>query len=85
MLSLHPMRWVPERRDRVNAFAVFAVNEHLEFLREEAARNRAKKPAKPSLRNRIAAVSDKVRLNVATSTYEMSSILPKLEDYPYRS
>ena len=69
----------------MNAFAIFAVNEHLEFLLEESARNRARKPAKRSLRTRIAAASGKVRLSVATSTYEMSSILPKLEDYPYRS
>jgi hypothetical protein len=73
-----------ERRDRVNAYAIFAVNEHLEFLLDEAARNRATKPVKPSLRQRIASATDKLRLSVATSTYETSSILPKLEDYPYR-
>jgi len=68
----------------MNAHAIFAVNEHLEYLIDEAARNRAAKVGKPSLRARIATAIDKVRDSVATSTYEMSSILPKLEDYPYR-
>jgi len=68
----------------MNAYAIFAVNEHLEYLLDEAARNRATKAAKPGLRTRFASAVDKLRLNVATSTYEMSSILPKLDDYPYR-
>jgi len=69
----------------VNAYAIFAVNEHLEFLLDEAARNRTQKAPKPSLRSRISTAVEKVRSSVATSTYEMSSIFPKLEDYPYRS
>jgi hypothetical protein len=68
----------------MNAYAIFAVNEHLEFLLADAARNRANHVAKPSVRVRIAKAVDKVRLSVATSTYETSSILPKLDDYPYR-
>ena len=70
----------------MNAYAIFAVNEHLEYLIDEAARNRAHKaamPAKPSLRQRAAAAAANFRLHVAT-TYESSSIFPKLEDYPYR-
>jgi ethanolamine ammonia-lyase large subunit len=69
----------------LNAYAIFAVNEHLEFLLDEAARNRTPKASKPGLRSRIAAAVDKVRTSVATATYESTSILPKLEDYPYRS
>jgi hypothetical protein len=86
MLSLRP-----EHRDmqkgeiELNAYAIFAVNEHLEFLLEEAARNRTPKANKPGLRSLLAAEVDKVRSSDATSTYEMSSIFPKLEDYPYRS
>jgi hypothetical protein len=68
----------------MNAYAIFAVNEHLEFLIEDAARNRTNKPARPSLRQRIADATASVRLNFATAKYESSSILPKLEDYPYR-
>ena len=68
----------------MNAYAIFAVNEHLEYLIDDAARNRVSKARKPSLRSRIAAAVDKVRLSVAASTYETTSLLPKLEDYPYR-
>lgn len=68
----------------MNAYAIFAVNEHLESLIDEAARNRLANVGKPSLSERIASAVQKVRLSVATATYEMSSILPKLEDYPYR-
>jgi hypothetical protein len=68
----------------MNAYAIFAVNEHLEYLIEDAARNRANKPAGPSLRQRVANAASSVRLSFATAKYETSSILPKLEDYPYR-
>lgn len=68
----------------MNAYAIFAVNEHLEYLIDEAARNRAAMVGKPSLRKRIASAVESLRLSVATATYEKSSILPKLEDYPYR-
>ena len=68
----------------MNAYAIFAVNEHLEYLIDEAARNHAANAGKPSLRARIATAVESVRLTVATATYETSSILPKLEDYPYR-
>ena len=67
----------------MNAYAIFAVNEHLEYLIEDAARNRSQKTG-PSLRQRIANATASVRLNFATAKYESSSILPKLEDYPYR-
>ncbi len=60
----------------MNAYAIFAVNEHLEFLLEEAARNRMPKHQKPGLRSRIASAVDKVRSSVAGSTFETGSILP---------
>lgn len=68
----------------MNAYAIFAVNEHLESLIDEAARNRAARFGKPSLSERIATAVSSLRMTFATRTYEMSSILPKLEDYPYR-
>jgi hypothetical protein len=70
--------------DHVNAYAIFAVNEHLEFLIDEAAQNRMANAGKPSLRQRIASAVGSLRLRVATAKYDTSSILPKLEDYPYR-
>ena len=68
----------------MNAYAIFAVNEHLEFLIDEAARNRTSKVGKPSLAKRIASAVESLRMSVDTTTYEKSSLLPKLEDYPYR-
>ena len=38
----------------MNAYAIFAVNEHLEYLLDEAARNRAANAGKPSFGQRIA-------------------------------
>ena len=68
----------------MNAYAIFAVNEHLEYLLEEGARNQSARIDKPSLRARIAGAIEKVRDSVATTTYDMTSIFPKLDDYPYR-
>ena len=72
----------------MNAYAIFAVNEHLEYLIDEAARNRAHKAAMPAPSRASASGPPpppaNVRLHVATATYETSSIFPKLEDYPYR-
>lgn len=39
----------------MQAYAVFAVNQQLEFLLDEAARRRTKQASKPSLRMRLAA------------------------------
>jgi ethanolamine ammonia-lyase large subunit len=86
MLSLRPEnREMQKGEIELNAYAIFAVNEHLEFLLEEAARNRTPKAHKPGLRARVASAVDKVRSSVAITTYETTSIFPKLEDYPYRS
>jgi hypothetical protein len=85
MLSLRPGRPGRQKGEiELNAYAIFAVNEHLEFLLEEAARNRMPKSQTSGLRSRFASAVDKVRSSVAGSTYETTSILPKLEDYPYR-
>lgn len=67
----------------MNAYAIFVVNEHLEYLLAEAASNRAVKPARPSLRIRIMAQIDGLLRN-AERTYATSSLLPKFSDYPYR-
>lgn len=85
MLLMHQdMWWQKGEIETMNAYAIFAVNEHLEYLIEDAARHRATRADKPSLRSRIAGAVAKVRDSVATRTYDASSILPKLEDYPYR-
>ncbi len=65
----------------MNAYAVFAVNDHLEFLLDEAAKRRATKSQKPSLIKRIASAASEA---LAMPLDNRGSMLPKLEDYPYR-
>ena len=67
----------------MNAYAIFAVNEHLEYLLDEAAQNRAANAGKPSFSERVAKAVKSLRMSFADST-GTSSVLPKLEDYPYR-
>ena len=69
----------------MNAYAIFAVNEHLEFLLGEAARNRATAPRRTGLRVRIATALANVRAAVKTPVVTVDSVLPQLNDYPYRS
>lgn len=69
----------------MNAYAIFAVNEHMEFLLEEAARHRAMQTDKPGLLERIASAASRVRASLGRPLDNGGSILPKLEDYPYRS
>jgi hypothetical protein len=66
----------------VNAYAIFAVNEHLEYLLDEAAQNRAVNAGKPSFLQRIEKAVQSLRMNFTDSG--SSQVLPKLEDYPYR-
>ena len=69
--------------DHVNAYAIFAVNEHLEYLLDEAAHNRAINAGKPSFFQRIGKSVESLRLSVANAIVP-TQVLPKLEDYPYR-
>ncbi len=67
----------------MNAYAIFAVNEHLEYLLDEAAQNRAANAGKPSFLQRIGKAVDSLRMSFTDSTGS-SAVLPRLEDYPYR-
>ena len=67
----------------MNAYAIFAVNEHLEFLLAEAAQRRMTVPAKPSLRQRIASVASSIKAALDAEADYSKSILPRLD--PYRS
>ena len=69
----------------MNAYAVFAVNEHLEYLLAEAAQRHALQADKPSLLERIASAAASVRDAIDMPADYSNSILPKLNDYPYRS
>ena len=67
----------------MNAYAIFAVNEHLEYLLDEAAHNRAVNAGKPSFSERVATAVKSLRMSFTDSTGS-SQVLPKLEDYSYR-
>jgi hypothetical protein len=85
MLSLRTgMNRATERRGHVNAYAIFAVNEHLEYLIDEAARNRIANAGKPSLRKRIASALAGFQVNAAKATGDWGSTLSKSENSPYR-
>ena len=68
----------------MNAYAIFVVNNHLQVLLDEAATRRALKAEKPSLRQRIASVASSVKATVDSPADYSRSIIPNLQDYPYR-
>jgi hypothetical protein len=69
----------------MNTYATFAVNEHLQVLLDEAAARRALHVEKPGLRQRIASAASSVKATLQSPADYSQSILPTLEDYPYRS
>ena len=66
----------------MNAYALLAVNEHLEYLRAESARRARYAVPGPSLRDRIASATDGLRRSLRGES--SSTFLPALQDYPYR-
>jgi hypothetical protein len=67
----------------VNAYALLAVNEHLEYLRAESARReRYYSKRGPSLRDRIASATNGLRRSLGGES--STTFLPALQDYPYR-
>jgi hypothetical protein len=69
----------------MNAYAIFVVNSHLQVLLDEAATRRQLKVEKPGLRQRIASAASSVKTAVTSPADYSRSILPDLQDYPYRS
>ena len=69
----------------MNLIAILAVNEQLDYLLAEAAQRRAFQSDKPSLRARLAAQFSSARSALKAPVETNSSILPSLDDYPYRS
>jgi hypothetical protein len=49
----------------MHAFAVFAINEHIEFLLDEAAQRRARARTTPSVRKRVMAAVTSLRTSAA--------------------
>lgn len=68
----------------MNAYANFMVNAHLQELLDEAAANRYAKVEKPSLLGRIASAASSVKGAVSGPADYSNSILPSMQDYPYR-
>ncbi|HYH93316.1 MAG TPA: hypothetical protein VD763_09175 [Candidatus Saccharimonadales bacterium] len=68
----------------MQAFTALIITEHLYQLRLEAAQRHAQAD-KPGIRARIASTAAGVRAALSSPTSAGSPILPKLDDYPYRS
>ena len=67
----------------MNAYALMLVkNQHAESLLAEASRRRAYTVAGPSLRDRIASVTNGLRRSLRSASSD--SFLPTLQNYPYR-
>lgn len=63
----------------MNAYAIFVVNEHLEFLLDEAAKRRMNADSKPSLRQRIASAVASIKSTLDAEADYSKSILPTLD------
>lgn len=69
----------------MNSYSVLMVNEHLDYLLEEAAARRAQTAGKPGLFKRIASAASSINEAIEAPADYSRSILPTLNDYPYRS
>ena len=68
----------------MNAFAILAVNTHLQDLLDEAAASRMVSVEKPGIRVRIASAASKAKMTLQSPADYSKSIIPNLQDYPYR-
>jgi hypothetical protein len=68
----------------MNAYATFMVNAHLQDLLDEAAARRMVSVDKPGIRERIASAASSVKSTLKSPADYSNSILPSLQDYPYR-
>lgn len=69
----------------MNSYSILVVNEHLEYLLEEAAARRAQTAETPGLLKRIASAAASVKATIEAPADYSQSILPTLNDYPYRN
>jgi hypothetical protein len=69
----------------MNTYSILMVNEHLDYLLEEAAARREQTARKPGLLKRIASAASSVKEAVEAPADYSRSILPTLKDYPTRS
>jgi hypothetical protein len=69
----------------MNAYATFAVNAHIQELLDEAAARRLTSVQKPGIIERIASAASSVKTALQSPADYSGSIIPNLQDYPYRS
>ncbi len=69
----------------MNSYSILMVNEHLDYLLEEAAALRAQTAGEPGLFKLIASAASWVKAAIEGPADYSKSILPTLNDYPYRS
>jgi hypothetical protein len=75
-----------ERSDpAMNSYSILIVNEHIQYLLDEAAAHRAATVEGPGLRGRIASIATSVKAAIDAPADYSNSILPRLNEYPYRS
>lgn len=67
----------------MKTYATFLVNDHILVLLDEAASRRAFRVEQPGLLQQIASAASAVKTAFGAPA-EYSSILPTLQDYPYR-
>ena len=69
----------------MNSYSILMATEHIQVLLDEAAAHRAHHVEKPGLLKRIASAASSVKAAIDGPADYSQSILPTLNDYPYRS
>jgi hypothetical protein len=69
----------------MNSYSILMATEHIQVLLDEAAARRTHHVEKPGLFERIASAASSVRAAIDAPADYSRSILPTLNDYPYRS
>jgi hypothetical protein len=74
----------------MNAYSIFIVNDHLEYLRQQAAADRAakltaKRYGRPSLGQRVASAFETLDRIIEGQMDIIGNLVPKMSDYPTRN
>ncbi len=69
----------------MNAYAIFAVNDHLGSLLDEAAERRAREARTQRGRGRFARILASLSRSIDSAAESAPRLVPTLTDYPYRS
>ena len=69
----------------MNSYSILMATEHIQLLLDEAATRRAYEVEKRGLFERVASAASSVKAAIDGPADYSQSILPTLNDYPYRS